>query len=82
MTEEQACALATDYAVANLPDLGERPWRTMDFSGGWLLTPEGDDIKWTFGIVRLIVLDDGSIHETRLSIPPSDIIKPYITGAE
>ena len=77
MTEDEARRRAREYAVQHLTDLGERSWQARSFPGGWLLTPQGDDITWNTGVVRLAVLDDGSINEETTSLPLSGLVAKY-----
>ncbi len=79
MDESSAAERARTYGAENLPDLGVREWKGTAFAGGWLMTAAGDDIAWNTGVICLIVLDDGTIHEESSSLPPSMVMDRYRT---
>ena len=74
---DTATGLAAAHGSRHLPDLGPRTWRPTRFDGGWLMTPEGDDLRWRTGVVCLVVLDDGSVHQESSSVAPSLLIERY-----
>lgn len=81
LSEADAIAVAVAHAAANLPELGERPWRATRFPGGWLTNPEGDDLARRTGVPCLVVLDDGTVHVESSSLPPSMLIAKHAEAA-
>ncbi len=76
--EATAAARAADYNNRHLGGLGLRTWTGERFAGGWRMVPEGDDLTWQFGVVCLMVLDDGRIFEDSASTPPDWAVQKYI----
>jgi hypothetical protein len=77
---DTAVQLAADHGERHLPDLGPRSWRPTRFDGGWLLTADGDDLRWRTGVACLVIQDDGTIHEESSSLPPDLLFERYGTG--
>ena len=80
MNEADAAAAAKAYGDEHLPRLGARTWRMTPFNGGWLATPEGDDLRWRTGVPCLVVLVDGTVHRESSSDPPQWVIAKYEEG--
>ena len=77
MNDAEARAAVDAYARSSIPELADRSWRLTGFDGGWLATPEGDDLRWRTGLVCLVVLPDGTIHEESSSTPPPTLVERY-----
>lgn len=86
MNETEAVEAARRY-VAGIEDkldpndgklrLSGREWSADRFAGGWLLQPQGEDLRWRTGVVCLMVMDDGQIHRESSSRPPQALMDAY-----
>ncbi len=83
MNETEAIAAARRHADAFPPYEGrrweDREWKATRFGGGWLLNPVGEDLAWRTGVVCLVVMDDGQIHQESSSLPPPTLMAKYAT---
>lgn len=77
MNLAEATIAVAAHAAEHLPELGDRSWRLTAFDGGWLATPEGDDLRWRTGLPCLVVVDDGTIHLESSSLPPPALLAKY-----
>lgn len=74
---DTALRLAADHGARHLPELGRRTWRPTRFDGGWLLTAEGEDLRWRTGVACLVVRDDGTVHGESSSLPPGLLMQRH-----
>ncbi|MGI9613526.1 MAG: hypothetical protein ACR2QO_11485 [Acidimicrobiales bacterium] len=77
MNRAEATIAVAAHAAEHLSDLGDRSWRLTAFDGGWLATPEGDDLRWRTGLACLVVLADGTIHQESSSLAPPALFAKY-----